>query len=132
MYYLRCLVTLTFGLEAQCMGNVIWFNPPYNSNVKTNIGHKFLQAIDDCFPKNNPLHKIFNRNTLKLSYSCMPNIRNIISDHCEGSRGLGPRLGLRLGLRWGLTFNCIQSFKSRLFEPLFLANFKVFFTVNEQ
>ena len=56
--------------------NIIWFNPPYNSNVKTNIGHKFLQAIDDCFPKNNPLHKIFNRNTLKLSYSCMPNIRN--------------------------------------------------------
>ena len=61
--------------------NVIWFNPPYNSNVKTNIGHKFLQAIDDCFPKNNPLHKIFNRNTLKLSYSCMPNIHNIISGH---------------------------------------------------
>ena len=61
--------------------NVIWFNPPYNSNVKTNIGHKFLQAIDDCFPKNNPLHKIFNRNTLKLNSSCMPNIRNIISGH---------------------------------------------------
>jgi hypothetical protein len=58
-----------------------WFNPPYNSNVKTKIGHKFLLAIDDCFPKNNPLHKIFNRNTLKLSYSCMPNIRNIISGH---------------------------------------------------
>ena len=52
--------------------------------------------------------------------------------HCEGSRGLGPRFGLRLGLRLGLTFNCIQSFKSRLFEPLFLATFKVFFTVNEQ
>ena len=46
--------------------------------------------------------------------------------HCEGSRGLGFRFGLGLGL----TFNCIQSFKSRLFEPLFLATFKVFFTVN--
>ena len=45
------------------------------------MGHIFLQAIDDCFPKNNPLHKIFNRNNLKLSYSCMPNIRNIISVH---------------------------------------------------
>ena len=50
--------------------------------------------------------------------------------HCEGSRGLGLRFGLRLGLGLGLTFNCTQSFKSRLFEPLFLATFKVFFTVN--
>ena len=37
--------------------------------------------IDDCFPPKHPLHKIFNRNTLKLSYSCMPNIHKIISGH---------------------------------------------------
>ena len=28
-----------------------------------------------------PLRKIFNRNTLKLSYSCMPNVKSIISSH---------------------------------------------------
>ena len=61
--------------------NLIWFNPPYNSNVRANIGHKFLQAIDDCLPKSHPQNKIFNRNRLKLSYSCMPNIQNIISEH---------------------------------------------------
>ena len=61
--------------------NAIWFNPPYSVNVATNIGHKFLKAIDECFPKNHPLNKILNRNTLKLSYSCMPNIQNIISSH---------------------------------------------------
>ena len=61
--------------------NIIWFNPPYNSNVITIIGYKFLQAIDDSFPPNNPLHKIFNRNTLKLSYSCMPNVHCIVSGH---------------------------------------------------
>ena len=61
--------------------NIIWFNPPYNSNVITNIGYKFLQAIDDSFPPNHPLHKIFNRNTLKLSYSCMPNVHCIVSGH---------------------------------------------------
>ena len=27
------------------------------------------------------LHAIFNRNTLKLSYSCMPNVKSIISTH---------------------------------------------------
>ena len=26
------------------------------------------------FPKENPLHKIFNKNTLKVSYSCMGNV----------------------------------------------------------
>ena len=31
--------------------------------------------------KPNPLHKIFNRNTIKLSYSCMPSVRTIISNH---------------------------------------------------
>ena len=61
--------------------NVIWFNPPYNSTISTNIGYKFLQAIDECFPSHHPLHKIFNRNTLKLSYSCMPNVKCIISSH---------------------------------------------------
>ena len=61
--------------------NILWFNPPYSVNVATNVGKKFLEAIDECFPKNNPLNKIFNRNTMKLSYSCMPNISSIISSH---------------------------------------------------
>ena len=50
-------------------------------NVATNVGHKFLQAIEECSPPNHPLHKIFNRNTSKLSYSCMPNVHQIISAH---------------------------------------------------
>ena len=37
------------------------------------------ETIDESFPKNHPLNKIFNRNTLKLSYSCMPNVQSIIS-----------------------------------------------------
>ena len=59
--------------------NVLWYNPPYSRNVKTNIGKKFLTIIDTCFPKNHPLAKIFNRKTLKISYSCMPNMGKIIS-----------------------------------------------------
>ena len=61
--------------------NIIWFNPPYSANVATNIGHRFLQTIDECFPHSHPLRKIFNKNTLKLSYSCMTNMQNIISAH---------------------------------------------------
>ena len=61
--------------------NVVWFNPPYSRNVATNIGRKFLRIIDESFPPTHALRKIFNRNTVKLSYSCMPNMKNIISAH---------------------------------------------------
>ena len=61
--------------------NITWYNPPWNSNIKTNLGRKFLNIVDRCFPKNHPLHKIFNRHTLKLSYSCMPNMKSIIASH---------------------------------------------------
>ena len=43
--------------------NIVWYNPPWNSNVKTNLGKKFLSIGDKCFPKNHPLNKIFNRHT---------------------------------------------------------------------
>ena len=61
--------------------DITWYNPPFDSNVKTNLGRKFLHIVDKCFQKNHPLHKIFNRHTLKLSYSCMPNMKSIISSH---------------------------------------------------
>ena len=61
--------------------NILWFNPPFNKNVKTNIARLFLNLIDKHFPTNNILHKIFNRNNLKVSYSCMPNMKCIISRH---------------------------------------------------
>ena len=61
--------------------NTTWYNPPWDSNLKTNLGKKFLGIIDKCFPPNHPLHKIFNRHTLKLSYSYMPNMKTIISTH---------------------------------------------------
>ena len=59
----------------------MWFNPPYSKNVKTNIGRKFLTLIDKHFPSNHALHKIFNRNTVKISYSCMPNMKAVINNH---------------------------------------------------
>ena len=60
---------------------VIWFNPPYSKSVKTCIGKRFLKAIDKHFPKGSQLHKIFNRGTVKVSYSCLPNVARIIKAH---------------------------------------------------
>ena len=60
---------------------VLWYNPPFSISVKTNIAHKFLQLISRHFPKGHKLHKLFNRNNVKVSYSCMPNFGSIISSH---------------------------------------------------
>ena len=61
--------------------NIIWFTPPYNASLKTTIGKEFLQLLDKHFPVNSPLHKILNRNTVKLSYSCTPNMQTIMQTH---------------------------------------------------
>ena len=61
--------------------NITWYNPPYSKHVATKVGKRFLQLLDKHFPKGNPLHKIFNRNNVKVSYSCMDNMAKIISSH---------------------------------------------------
>ena len=60
---------------------ITWFNPPFSSNVSTNIGAKFLKLVDTCFPPSHPLSKIINRNTVKVSYRCMPNMGQVIARH---------------------------------------------------
>ena len=60
---------------------IIWFNPPYSVNVKTNVGKLFMRLIDKHFPSHHKFHKLFNRNNVKLSYSCMPNMKNVIQKH---------------------------------------------------
>ena len=59
--------------------DVLWFNPPWNMAVTTNVGASFLRLVDKHFPKGNPLHKILNRNTIKVSYSCTKNIKSIMN-----------------------------------------------------
>ena len=47
--------------------DITWYNPPFDSNVKTNLDRKFLRIVDKCFQKKHPLYRIFDRHTLKLS-----------------------------------------------------------------
>ena len=67
---------------------VLWFNPPWNSAVATNVAAKFLRLVDKHFNKESPLHRYFNRHTIKVSYSCMPNMASIISGHNRKVSGL--------------------------------------------
>ena len=57
---------------------VLWFNPPFSKSVKTNVGKLFLNLVRKHFTRQHHFFKVFNVNTLKLSYSCMPNMANII------------------------------------------------------
>ena len=60
---------------------VVWFNPPYNADVKTSIGKVFLKPVPKHFRKRHHYRKTFNANTIKLSYSCTPNVKNLIEQH---------------------------------------------------
>ena len=53
--------------------NIIWYNPPFSRNVKTNVGKHFFKLLKKHFGKNHKYHKIFNKNNIKVSYSCMDN-----------------------------------------------------------
>ena len=61
--------------------NIIWFNPPYSKSVATNVGKHFLKLIEKHFPKHQKLSKIFNRNTVKVSYSCLPSVKASLNKH---------------------------------------------------
>ena len=56
--------------------------------MKTKIGKEFFKILDKNFPKAHSFSKIINRNTVKLGYSCMPNLQQKINSHnqriCRG------------------------------------------------
>ena len=57
------------------------FSPPFKKAVPTNIAKAFRRLINRHFPKFYRLHQIFNRNTVKVSYSCMQNMPKIHKEH---------------------------------------------------
>ena len=101
---------------------VIWFNPPYSKQVSTNIAKRFRKPLDRHFRKQYRLYKIFNRNNVKVSYSCAENMCNFIS--CHNKILLNSRTGIikslhsinkdecRLNgqcLSQGIAYKCITS-----------------------
>ena len=50
--------------------------------VVNNSGKDFFKLLKRNFPSWNPLHKIFNKNCVKLSYSCIgePDMQDIAGE----------------------------------------------------
>ena len=46
---------------------IIWFNPSYSANVKTNVGQIFMRLVDKHFLCSHKYYKVFNRSNIKLS-----------------------------------------------------------------
>ena len=61
--------------------NLYGLTPTFCRLASINVGKYFLKLIDKHFKHNNILHKILNRKTLKISYSCTENIFQIINNH---------------------------------------------------
>ena len=59
----------------------MWFNPTYILNVSTNIDEKLFSLLDKNFSRKHQLHKLFNRNNVKVSYSSLPNFKSVIDGH---------------------------------------------------
>ena len=60
---------------------IIWFNPPFSTNVKTNIGKIFFKLLHKHFPKTNKLYKLFSKNSVKNVY-CFWNFLRIVKMSC--------------------------------------------------
>ena len=58
-----------------------WFNPPWDARVAMDVGAKFLRILDRTIPRDHPLHRLFNRHTVKISDRCLANIKKKISTH---------------------------------------------------
>ena len=77
--------TPTKDKSKQRSRNIIWFNSPYNKCISSNIGRDFLNLISKHFPINYPQAKIFNKNNIKVSYSCTNNMSQIIKNTTKKS-----------------------------------------------
>ena len=60
---------------------IIWYNLPYCINDEANIGKTFFKLLQKHFPPTHPMYTIFNKNKIKISYSCFPNMGSMISLH---------------------------------------------------
>ena len=60
---------------------IIWYNPPFSSQVSSNLTLIFYNLIKKHFKPDTLLGRLFNKNTMKLSYSTTANLAQIINGH---------------------------------------------------
>ena len=58
-----CIILLIIagGTKRKRKKKIMWFNQPYNMDLKTPLGKRFLELIDLHFPKVSVLHPLINK-----------------------------------------------------------------------
>ena len=59
---------------------------PAKKSLKANVSKYFFRLLKNIFPPNHKLQKNFKKNTLKLSYFCMTNLKAKIDGHNKKTR----------------------------------------------
>ena len=60
---------------------IVCFEPPYTPNISTNISRELFSLLGKHFSETHQLHKLFNRNNVKVSYSSLPNFKSVINGY---------------------------------------------------
>ena len=60
---------------------IIYYYPSFDVAVKQNIEKLIFDLIKNYFPAEHPFSKIFNNKSIKLSYCCLPYMKQIIQSH---------------------------------------------------
>ena len=100
---------------------IIWFNPPFSTKVKTNIGKILFKLRHKRFPKTNQLYKIFSKNTIKISYSCTSNMGAIVSAHNQRLLTVNKS---SFGCNCGNKSNCLLEQKCLIPKVIYQADVK--------
>ena len=61
--------------------NIIWYNPPYSANGKSNNGKIFFKLLNKHFLRGHKFYKMFNKKAVKLRYSSKKNMASLIAMH---------------------------------------------------
>ena len=57
---------------------ISWYMPPYNMAIANKLGKEFFRLLKKNFHPLSNLYKMSNKNNVRLSHSCMPNVANLI------------------------------------------------------
>ena len=60
---------------------IIFFQPPFCRTVSSDICEGLMKLLKKHFPMGHKYEKIFNKNKIRVSYSCMPNVKSLITAH---------------------------------------------------
>ena len=71
---------------------VTWFNPPFCKSVRTKLGQEFFRLLEIYFPEEHPHRGLFNKNTIKLSYCTMGNVKSIVACHNAKQQKLAEKM----------------------------------------